>query len=248
MNKLLRVNANVNLCVSISSCPFLTHVTDVLSELLEGGIEAFGIGVEFWGIQHKGHTVDLFSEVRVLHVANCLRPSHWAIWAELWHTWRDPFFLSLFLIAIHVAYSHAKFCCCSKKQSADSEMTIWKDNHILFGQWITRNSYLPMPDMIHHLGTMNHYTLVNNNQLRRVHVAMIVSQQTKRVILLTLCPSGTWPLMTDRMSCRVSPIISPSTRPIISHSTSLLGCSSLGTQMLKGWSWHRQDSERGMDT
>lgn len=55
----------------------------MLSELLEGGAEAFGIALEFQSIQHKGHTVDLFLEARALHVANRLRQSHWVTRAEL---------------------------------------------------------------------------------------------------------------------------------------------------------------------
>ncbi len=61
---------------------FLTQVTDVLSELLEGGAEAFGVGQYFRGIHHKHHTMNLVFKAWPLHVAHRLRP-HWLIWAKL---------------------------------------------------------------------------------------------------------------------------------------------------------------------
>lgn len=54
----------------------------MLSELLEGGAEAFGVGHDFRGVHHKGHTVDLFIQAWPLHIAHSLRP-HWLIWAKL---------------------------------------------------------------------------------------------------------------------------------------------------------------------
>lgn len=68
--------------VQLLVCPFLTQVTDVLSELLEGGAEAFRVGHDFRGVHHKGHTVDLFIQAWPLHIAHSLR-AHWLIWAKL---------------------------------------------------------------------------------------------------------------------------------------------------------------------
>lgn len=54
----------------------------MLSELLEGGPEAFGVGQDFRGVHHKGHTMDFVIEAWPLHIAHSLRP-HWLIWAKL---------------------------------------------------------------------------------------------------------------------------------------------------------------------
>lgn len=60
---------------------------------------------------------------------------------------------------------------------------------------------------------------------------------SRRFAVLTLCPSGTKPLMTDRMSWREGPVMAPSPRPMVSHSTRLLGCSLLRSWILKNCSW-----------
>lgn len=55
----------------------------MLSELLEGGAHAFGVGLDFRGIYHKSHTVNLVFEAWILHIAHSVRQSHWPIWTEL---------------------------------------------------------------------------------------------------------------------------------------------------------------------
>lgn len=55
----------------------------MLSELLEGGTHAFGVGLDFRGIYHKDHTVDLVFEEWILYVAHSVRPSHRPVWTEL---------------------------------------------------------------------------------------------------------------------------------------------------------------------
>lgn len=50
--------------------------------------------------------------------------------------------------------------------------------------------------------------------------------------------------MIARVSWRVSPVVSPSPRPMTSHRTSAVGCSGLRPRMLNNWSWdrgHRQN-------
>lgn len=54
----------------------------MLSELHEGGSEAFGVGQDLSGVHHKGHTMDLLFEAWPLHIAHSLRP-YWLIWAKL---------------------------------------------------------------------------------------------------------------------------------------------------------------------
>ena len=68
-------------------------------------------------------------------------------------------------------------------------------------------------------------------------------EEEYKLIQFTLCPSGTWPLMTDRMSWRVIPLTSPSRKPITSHSTSAVGSSPFWLWMLKDCSWHKQDND-----
>lgn len=63
--------------------PFLTQVADVFSELLEGRVQAFGVGEDFGGVQHEGHAVDLLPQARPLHVAMSLGRVYRLVWAEL---------------------------------------------------------------------------------------------------------------------------------------------------------------------
>ena len=46
--------------------------------------------------------------------------------------------------------------------------------------------------------------------------------------------------MIARVSWRVSPVVSPSPRPMTSHRTSAVGCSGLRPRMLNNWSWDRE--------
>lgn len=142
-------------------CALLTQVTDVLSQLLEGAAEAFGILQHLWGIHNKHHAVDSVSKTRCLHVAHGLW-AHWLVWAEL-------------------------------EERRNTAVLLW-----LMPPWITGHAYY------------------------------------------TLCPSGTWPLMTHRMSWSVGPIISPSPRPIVSHSTSSVWSFPFWARMLKDCSWRKQ--------
>lgn len=59
----------------------LTHAADVFSELLERGAQSFGIGVDFWRIHHKHHTVNLVFEARFLYEAHVR--SDWLFCTEL---------------------------------------------------------------------------------------------------------------------------------------------------------------------
>lgn len=61
----------------------LTQLADVFSELLEGRVQAFGVGGDFGGVQHEGHAVDLLPQARPLHVAESLRHVHRLVWTEL---------------------------------------------------------------------------------------------------------------------------------------------------------------------
>ncbi len=70
------------LCVRLLDYPFVTKVSDVLSKLLEGGAEAFGVGQNFRGVHHKHHTMDLIFETWLLHKAHSPRTDR-LIWAEL---------------------------------------------------------------------------------------------------------------------------------------------------------------------
>lgn len=56
--------------------PFLTQVADVFPELLEGGVQALGVGGDLQGVQHEDHAVDLLLQARRLHVAQSLRRVH----------------------------------------------------------------------------------------------------------------------------------------------------------------------------
>lgn len=68
----------MSLSLQLLVCSFLTQITDVLSELLEGGAETFRVGQDFRGVHHKYHTVDLVIEAWPLHITHGLRP-HWLI-------------------------------------------------------------------------------------------------------------------------------------------------------------------------
>ncbi len=59
----------------------------------------------------------------------------------------------------------------------------------------------------------------------------------------TWCPSGACPLMTDSASWRVSPVLSPSPTPIISHKTRAVGsfASSPAPLMLYERSWETEE-------
>jgi hypothetical protein len=50
----------------------LTQVTDVFSELLEGGAQTFGVTGHFRSIHHKDDTVDLVFKRRLLYIPHSL--------------------------------------------------------------------------------------------------------------------------------------------------------------------------------
>lgn len=60
----------------------LTQVTDVLSELLEGVSQAFGVSLDFGSIHHEGHTMDFVFKTWSLHVF-CGVHDHWLNWVKL---------------------------------------------------------------------------------------------------------------------------------------------------------------------
>lgn len=62
----------------------------------------------------------------------------------------------------------------------------------------------------------------------------------------TLWPSGTWPLITDRMSCRWIPVVWLSPRPMTSHRMNPSGCSSLRLWILKdcNCTWRRNSEQK----
>lgn len=63
---------------------------------------------------------------------------------------------------------------------------------------------------------------------------------------LTLWPSGTWPLMTDRMSCRWIPVVWLSPKPMTSHRSNPSGSSSVRDWILKDCNWRtwKRNSEQ----
>lgn len=64
-------------------CLWLTQVTDVLSELFKCGAQAFGVSCDFWGVHHKGNTVDFVFKARPLHIAHSVWGGDWLVWAKL---------------------------------------------------------------------------------------------------------------------------------------------------------------------
>lgn len=60
---------------------------------------------------------------------------------------------------------------------------------------------------------------------------------------LTLWPSGTWPLMTDRMSCRWIPVLWLSPKPMTSHRSNPSGSSSVRDWILKDCNWHGRGTQ-----
>lgn len=64
----------------------LTQLTDELSQLFEGGAEAFVAGWDFQGVHHEGHTVDSVPEAGRLHVTRRFC-ANWLIRTELRTEW-----------------------------------------------------------------------------------------------------------------------------------------------------------------